>query len=200
MIIAIVGNAPIDTDMSENIDSADMVVRMNLCASFNGNTGSKTDIIALTNTGEPAIGFTRNQTESFWQASRASRTVLLCRSALGSFLNRTVYHRGEMAPCFVDHSSLLKRHYKLRQKAVLNASFSDDISLSSLLKPLQPEPFLMPSTGACVVNYFLRRKQPSDVLRIFGFAHYGWPHHPWNAERKWLSILKERPDIEFYPC
>jgi hypothetical protein len=48
-----VGSAPLPNDYSGFIDSCDCVVRFNDCKNYGGNSGIKTDILVLNNSGDP---------------------------------------------------------------------------------------------------------------------------------------------------
>ncbi|MEK1931987.1 MAG: Urease operon accessory protein, partial [Pararhizobium sp.] len=52
--IVIVGNGPVPQGAASVIDAADLVIRFNDCRSC-GAGGEKTDIVAVCNTGRPAL-------------------------------------------------------------------------------------------------------------------------------------------------
>ena len=51
--IMIVGNGDVPEGSAARIDAADRVIRFNECRNF-GSTGSRTDVVAVCNTGRPA--------------------------------------------------------------------------------------------------------------------------------------------------
>ena len=67
--IAIVGNGSVPEGLAETIDSADTVIRFNLCRSA-GRGGLRTDIVAVCNTGRPALEMLAG---GRWKASRTVR-------------------------------------------------------------------------------------------------------------------------------
>ena len=70
MLTVIIGNGAVTTDLKEAY-CADRVVRINRCDNIGGNTGTRTDILALTTTGTPPIEFFNAPTELLH--SRVSR-------------------------------------------------------------------------------------------------------------------------------
>jgi hypothetical protein len=69
--IAIVGNGSFDRSHSSLIDNADLVVRFNDCRSY-GVGGTKTDIVAVCNTGRPGLSM---MTGDSWTSSPAVRNA-----------------------------------------------------------------------------------------------------------------------------
>lgn len=81
-------------------------------------------------------------------------------------------------------------------KAILRAGPIESFYLFKKLLTLQDDDFLMPSTGACVVNYFSRRALASDHILLAGFQHIGWEGHPWSAEKELFRLYANLDNID----
>ena len=60
--IIILGNADVQTDYSQFVDSADFVIRFNEARNYGKNTGTKVDALCLTNLSTPGRLFAKYQT------------------------------------------------------------------------------------------------------------------------------------------
>lgn len=52
--LIVVGSAPLEIDLARFIDACDCVVRFNNCKNYGGNSGSRTDVLFLSNSDDPA--------------------------------------------------------------------------------------------------------------------------------------------------
>src|SRR5262245_35887413 len=77
--IALVGNGPLRSGDGEAVDQHDLVVRFNSCSNY-GEGGYRTDVLVLTNTGEPAEAFARNERAINEGALISARAFWIARS------------------------------------------------------------------------------------------------------------------------
>lgn len=59
--LLILGNAPLRENLSEFIDTSDIVLRFNDAFYYGFNTGRKVDILCITNTGSSSLSIATNR-------------------------------------------------------------------------------------------------------------------------------------------
>lgn len=180
--VAMVGNGPVDSSQSVEIDSHDVVVRFNGCRNF-GASGSRTNYLVLTNTGEPARQFASDPIALNIDAVQAANRVLLARSPklvmseLQKFPDdREIWETfdRELIAHRIGHKPwgyMPARTYQKARDALIRygAKKSDQ-----------------PSTGILALFWFasaFRRRLSPSLITLYGFTHQGWDRHPWDAER-----------------
>lgn len=193
MRVIIFGNGGIRSDLREAVETADLVVRMNKCESQGLLTGSRTDILAITNTGPPPIGMLERTDEKFVAAFDEARWILLPRNSLTNLYYSSSPGNAEY---FENHDHEIVQAARAADKAILRAGPIESFYLFKKLLTLQDDDFLMPSTGACVVNYFSRRALASDHILLAGFQHIGWEGHPWSAEKELFRLYANLDNID----
>jgi hypothetical protein len=187
--ITIVGNGDIVEGMAETIDSADIVIRFNGCRSA-GRGGVKTDVIAVCNTGRPAMdmlaGGRWKASETVRQASeiwcvRAPETFAALRAPLAR-------SHPDLADFCDDHTLGFETFARLtgRRLSVIPAAVHR--ALDGALAAFDPAPHVVPSSGLVVIAHVLDSvAQTGDVISIAGFGHEGWQWHPFAAERRFVD-------------
>lgn len=184
--IVIVGNGEVPQGAAEAIDAADMVVRFNECRNF-GSSGSRTDVVAVCNTGRPALTMLSSPE---W---RASRPVADCREiwsvrdpekfrALHPALMLT---RPELADFCDDYTDALAAFAGDIGKTHVIIDRSVHEAVDAALVPFEPGDYVVPSSGMVVVASVLAQAEDvGDDVVLTGFSHEGWDGHPFAAERR----------------
>ncbi len=184
--IVIVGNGEVPQGAAEAIDAADMVVRFNECRNF-GLSGSRTDVVAVCNTGRPALMMLSSPE---W---RASRPVADCREIwsvrdpekfreLHPVLMLT---RPELADFCDDYTDAFAAFASDAGKvhAVIDRFVHE--AVDAALAPFDPGDYVVPSSGMVVVARILAQvEEAGDAVVLTGFSHEGWDGHPFAAERR----------------
>lgn len=187
--IAIVGNGPIRDGLADAIDSADIVVRFNLCRSA-GAGGVRTDIIAVCNTGRPALemlaGGRWKASETVRQASeiwcvRAPETFAALRAPLSLSHPDLDDFCDDYTSGFETFARVTGRRLRIIPAATHRAL---DVSLAAF----DPVPYVVPSSGLITIAHVLDSiAMEGDTVAIAGFGHEGWEWHPFAAERRWVE-------------
>jgi hypothetical protein len=189
--IVIVGNGAIPQGLAATIDAADIVIRFNGCRSA-GAGGMKTDIIAVCNTGRPALDMlgggrwkdsaTVRQAGEIWcvrspEVFAAMRAPLaLSHPDLGDFCDD--YTTG-----FEAFAAATGRRLRIIPAALHNA-------VDAGLAAFDPAPYVVPSSGLVAIAHALENlAEDGDCVSIAGFSHEGWQWHPFAAERRWVDAL-----------
>ncbi|EYR80888.1 Urease operon accessory protein [Shinella sp. 838] len=187
--IAIVGNGPVPDGLAAAIDAADLVIRFNDCRSL-GRGGDRTDIVAVCNTGRPALAMLGSghwkasaavrQAREFW-CVRASQMFAAMRPALA------VSHPD--LDDFCDDYTLgfeTFAHATGRRIDVIPSAVHH--TLDAALAVFDPPPYVVPSSGLIVIAHVLDTvAKAGDRVSIAGFGHEGWQWHPFVAERRWVD-------------
>lgn len=187
--IVIVGNGNVPEGLAATIDAADLVIRFNGCRSA-GRGGTKTDIVAVCNTGRPALEMLAG---GRWKASatvRQAREIWCVRTAEVFAALR--------APLAVTHPDLddFCDDYTLgfetfaratgRRLAAVPADVHRRLDRS--LAAFAPAPYVVPSSGLVAIAHVLDNLAGAgDRVSIAGFGHEGWQWHPFAAERRWVE-------------
>jgi hypothetical protein len=198
--IMIVGNGEIGAGLARTIDAADVVMRFNDCRSV-GAGGTRTDIVAVCNTGRPARKMLE---EPGWKDNPAviAAGSIWCVRDPGKFA-------AMRAPLTVTHPELddFCDDYTHGFAAFAGCTGKDfhivpaatHETLDRELAAFEPAPYVVPSTGLVAIAEFLAHfRQDGDQVFLAGFSHEGWEWHPWEAERRWVAHLAKQGKIEKY--
>ncbi|MFJ6323963.1 MULTISPECIES: Urease operon accessory protein [unclassified Rhizobium] len=196
----IVGNGDVAPALAATIDAADLVIRFNDCRSM-GAGGSRTDVVAVCNTGRPARAMLGS---AEWRKSPAVASA----SEIWSVRDPRKF-AALRAPLAISHPELDdfcddytdqftafcqatgKRHVVIEQ--------SVHEGVDAALAPHEPGAYVVPSSGMIVIADVLLR-HPNDDVAITGFSHVGWSEHPFAAEKQLvdayvsLGRLRRLPD------
>lgn len=182
--IVIVGNGDVAPALAATIDAADLVIRFNDCRSM-GAGGSRTDVVAVCNTGRPARAMLGS---AEWRKSPAVASA----SEIWSVRDPRKF-ASLRAPLAISHPELddfcddytdqftafcqatMKRHVVIEQ--------SVHEGVDAALAPYEPGAYVVPSSGMIVIADVLLR-HPNDDIAITGFSHVGWSEHPFAAEKQ----------------
>lgn len=179
----IVGNGEIGKGGAAAIDAADFVVRFNDCRSF-GAGGTRTDAVAVCNTGRPGKAMLGSQAWREHASVKAATEIWSVRDPQKFAALR--------APLAVSHPELddfcddytnefndfCANSGKLHR--VLHKSIHEAVDAE--LGAYQPAPYVVPSSGMVVIADVLAAWSKDDVA-IAGFGHTGWEWHPFAAEK-----------------
>ncbi len=189
--IVIVGNGEVPTGAAATIDAADVVIRFNDCRSV-GAGGTKTDIIAVCNTGRPALamlggGRWKNsaavrQSREIWSV-RAAEKFTGMRAALAETHPDLDDFCDDYTAGFVSFTAATGREHRVIPVTVHEQLDRD-------LARYAPTPYVVPSSGMVLIADVLSDfAMPGDDIVLAGFGHAGWGLHPFGAERRYVEAL-----------
>lgn len=187
----IVGNGALGEGAAERIDAADIVIRFNDCRSV-GRGGSRTDIVAVCNTGRPALSILSGgawkssapvtQASGFWCVRDPAKFSAL-RSALARSHPELDDFCDDYTAGFAAFAAATGRTMRIVPAAVHEA-------LDDELRVLGAAPYVVPSSGLIVVADVLEGfARKGDEVVLAGFSHEGWRWHPFTAEKAWVENL-----------
>lgn len=184
--LALVGNAPPTYDLSAQIDSCDIVIRCNEAKTLGVNTGTRTDILCVNNSGAPADRFISKQ--------------LLRRHPNFPELTELWFAR-PFKDC-VDLSMKILDANGLSDVPVVYFSTGMNERASKQLRQHNNMEDQHPSTGFLAFCYILEQEEFNDYDKyLFGFTFNMWYGHPEQAEMKVIeSFCKNRHDLYFVPA
>lgn len=198
-LIMIVGNGMVAEGAGAAIDAADFVVRFNV--SRNGGTaGSRTDVVAVCNTGRPANEMLDGPEWRDSPAVRAAREIWSVRdpqkfAALRPRL--AVSHPGLDDFCddrTEDFSRFAEASKKVHTVIPAHVHEAADAALSAYA----PGAYVVPSSGLVALFYVLAEPRFSgSKIMLAGFSHEGWDGHPFAAERRLVTGLAAGGRLKF---
>ncbi len=184
--IALVGNGPLPPGEGEVIDQHDLVVRFNSCSSY-GEGGYRTDVLVLTNTGEPAKVFASNDTAINENALISARVFWIARSP--ELVARERERYPDQAAYWTDHATeIIRNRVGSRPFRFLDAKIY--WSAQEELKKYGATDGHQPSTGMLALFHIKNTMWWPFRVTLFGFTHEGWEGHPWQAERALIDQMR----------
>jgi hypothetical protein len=180
----IVGNGEVEEGGAAVIDAADVVIRFNDCRSY-GAGGTRTDVVAVCNTGRPARAM-------LGSADWRTHPAVVSASEIWSVRDPEKF-AAMRAPLAVSHPDLddFCDDYTSQFNAfcvdagkthvVVEKMIHD--AVDEALGVFHPAPYVVPSSGMIVIGEVLD-KFPDDEVTLAGFGHVGWEWHPFAAERQ----------------
>ena len=182
--IAIVGNGEVAEAEAGVIDAADFVIRFNDCRSY-GTGGSRTDAVAVCNTGRPAKAMLGSPQWRAHPGVVSAREIWSVRdpekfAAIRAPLAVSHPDLDDFCDDYTDEFTAFcvatcKRH------VVIGKSVHD--AVDSALSAFAPAPYVVPSSGLIVIAEVLNKHSGAEVM-LAGFGHVGWEWHPFAAERQ----------------
>lgn len=187
--IMIVGNGDIEPRVAQRIDFADVVIRFNGSRNFD-RAGSRTDVVAVCNTGRPAKAMVNDvawrdsvpvqDCGAIWSVRDPQKFQQIKPGVLAAF--------PELDDFFDDYTEAFEAFAQVsgKEHVVFPASLHDGVDAE--LTAFQPPPYVVPSSGLMVMAHVL--KDPAyagDEIAFAGFSHQGWDGHPFEAERQWVN-------------
>ncbi|NOQ36762.1 MAG: hypothetical protein GQ569_12855 [Methylococcaceae bacterium] len=192
--IVIIGNAPIDTDYSKTVNSADFVIRFNEARNYHENNGTKTDALCINNLSDPARRFAKYKTIKKLPFIEEVKEIWFPRS-IGFFPKQFL-----IKP-FRDNTfkrTNYKKHIisrnNLENKKII--CFSSDLYIETC-NELNIDPKsnnCVPSSGYLAIQYVLQRFQGLNAnITLLGFTFMGADCHPWeNEKNKVIELQKQK--------
>ncbi|MBY5736770.1 glycosyltransferase family 29 protein [Rhizobium leguminosarum] len=180
----IVGNGEVGDGISGIIDAADFVIRFNDCLSY-GAGGSRTDAVAVCNTGRPAKAMLGSRE---WRAHPG----VVSAGEIWSVRDPEKF-AAMRAPLAVSHPELddFCDDYTAEFSAfcadtgkthvVIGKSIHD--AVDAAISAFSPAPYVVPSSGMIVIAEVLNTYAEAEAT-LAGFGHVGWEWHPFSAERQ----------------
>ncbi|OWO95218.1 Urease operon accessory protein [Rhizobium esperanzae] len=182
--IVIVGNGEVGEGQAGIIDAADFVIRFNDCRSY-GAGGSRTDAVAVCNTGRPAKAMLGSPAwrahpgiiaaREIWSVRDPEKFAAM-RAPLGVSRPELDDFCDDYTDAFAAFCADAGKTHVVIGKAVHEAV---DVSLSAFA----PAPYVVPSSGMIVIAEVLGKYTEAEVM-LAGFGHAGWEWHPFAAERQ----------------
>ncbi|MCZ4091806.1 Urease operon accessory protein [Sinorhizobium psoraleae] len=189
--ITIVGNGDVPEGVAPVIDAADLVIRFNDCRSV-GKGGSRTDIVAVCNTGRPALSMLGGGRWKTSEAVRQASEIWSVRSgakfaAMRADLARTHPDLDDLCDDYTTGFEAFARATGRRHRVIpmeTHERLDRDLAL------FEPAPYVVPSSGLVVIADILSDVvHPGDDVVLAGFGHSGWEWHPFAAERRYVDAL-----------
>lgn len=189
--IAIVGNGEFPPGTARLIDRSDIVIRFNDCRSL-GLGGTRTDVVAVCNTGRPG----REMTEGAeWRESDGVRQAAAIWSvrdpAKFAEMEPDIRARWpELTDFCVDYTAAFAAIARAGGKSHVVIHREVHERLDVALEAYKPEPYVCPSTGLVAIAHVLETVSgEDDEVAIAGFGHQGWSGHPFSAEKQLVETL-----------
>lgn len=199
MRIAIVGNATVETDLSDQINSADLVVRFNVPTknNYNINTGVKTDVLCVNNSCAPGRAYAKyrrlttlpfiNELSEVWFPRFASKPA---SQVWFKPWSRQVFRQ-------TDYSKFIISRNGLKNKKVVYFDenlFRDCCQMLNIAKDCT---LYGPSSGFLAL-YYVRQKfnLTEHQLQLIGFAFSGSETHRWQKEKEEVLKLQAQGLLE----
>lgn len=210
--VVILGNAPIKPDLTTFIDNSECVIRFNDCKNYRVNTGKKTDILFLNNTGNPSTNeslsfLLKNRNEervgkNLPYVKKASEVVFVRPNAKFCKLFTNEYI-SDNNPLKVQqlHEIQLERDL---ENEIVKALYLEDkeidfidnefyVNVWNKLLRYGKTKAIMPSTGVLGIESLLDSTKYTEYKKyIAGFSLEGWEGHPWELERCLINDYIER--------
>jgi hypothetical protein len=177
--IALIGNGPLRPAEGEAIDRHDLVVRFNSCSNY-GEGGYRTDVLVLTNTGEPAEAFARNEAAINEGALISARAFWIARSPELVMAERK--RHPDQAAYWTDYATEIVRN-RVGSRPFQFLDAKTYWSAQEALKKYGATDWHQPSTGMLALFHIKTTMLWPCRVTLFGFTHEGWERHPWQAER-----------------
>jgi hypothetical protein len=180
--IAIVGNGSFDRRDAVIIDACDLVVRFNDCRSV-GEGGLRTDVVAVCNTGRPAVSMVRQRS---WRehVAVAAASELWCVRDAGKFAELKEKLGPDLEDFCDDYTAEFAMFAAGTAKAfkVIPRHHHDRVDIA--LRKMKSARYVVPSSGLIAITYVLEEVAGlADEILLAGFDHRGWSGHPFETER-----------------
>jgi hypothetical protein len=182
--IVIVGNGEVGEGEAGIIDAADFVIRFNDCRSY-GAGGSRTDAVAVCNTGRPAKAMLGSREWRTHPGVVSAREIWSVRdpkkfAAMRAPLAVSHPDLDDFCDDYTDAFSVFCAETG-KTHVVIDTSIHEAVDAS--LSVFAPAPYVVPSSGMIVIAEVLNTYADAEVM-LAGFGHVGWEWHPFAAERQ----------------
>ncbi|RCS22197.1 Urease operon accessory protein [Phyllobacterium salinisoli] len=190
-IIMVVGNGTVPAGAGAMIDAGDLVIRFNDCRSV-GAGGTRTDIVAVCNTGRPARIMLEGGQWKSNEAVQRAREIWSVRSGakftqMRAELIKTYPDLGDFCD---DYTAGFERFSRETSRSHRIVPVSVHEQLDQDLTRFGSQPYVAPSSGMVVIADIISHFATSDDdVVLTGFDHVGWELHPFAAERQYVEAL-----------
>ncbi|GAA5625605.1 MULTISPECIES: glycosyltransferase family 29 protein [Brucella] len=188
--IFIVGNGPLDRDLSSEIDAADLVLRFNEPRVSLGMSGTKTDMLMLATSSKQMEQWIKDPTFINSEIVRNTPEVLFAFHPSiikrfhhhPNFLSRLKGRRADWTNQAIDYFGRAGKKIRIMPSQDYFAVCEELGIGADRMKTV------FPSTGFFGIWLVLRKYSlPDWDVKICGFSWEGWKRHDWAAERKWIE-------------
>ncbi|MBP1861283.1 Urease operon accessory protein [Rhizobium herbae] len=189
--IAIVGNGSVPEGTAVIIDAADLVIRFNDCRSC-GAGGQKTDIVAVCNTGRPALAMLGGGQWKTNAAVRRAGQIWCVRDAdeFQALRPQLSASHPDLDDFCDDYTDGFRAFAKATGRAFHTVPALAQESVDAALKQFDAGAYVVPSSGMITIAEVLAHwRRPGDRVVLAGFGHAGWEWHPFAAERRYVDTL-----------
>jgi hypothetical protein len=198
MRLALIGNGQISRDYSEFIDKCDLVIRCNEAKNLGKNSGNKTDVLCITNTGAPARRLINLRSVQQYPKFPDIQEIWFPRDSDVhlEWIERfnISFPRSEL----IDIGNKIIQANNLENLSVKR--FSNNLNKISFqsLKKVSNQFFVCPSTGFLAFIYISQNIEFKNFEKyLFGFTFEMWHGHPADSERFIFNEeIKSRSDIK----
>lgn len=190
-VIVIAGNGSMPSGAANFIDAADCVIRFNDCRSM-GAGGRRTDVVAVCNTGRPALSMLGRAGWSRNPGVVAAREIWCVRQPDMFEAKRPAIAENypELEDFCDDYTAGFRAFATATGRKLRVVSDAVHAATDRHLSALAETPFVSPSSGLIVIaDTVARAEKTDDEVVIAGFDHIGWPGHPFAAERRFTDHL-----------
>ncbi|WP_426226895.1 Urease operon accessory protein [Pararhizobium sp. DWP3-4] len=183
--VMIVGNGPVQEGAAAVIDAADLVIRFNDCRSC-GAGGDKTDIVAVCNTGRPALAMLGGGAWKTNAAVRQASSIWCVRDAekFQTLRQQLAVTHPDLDDLCDDYTDGFRTFAKATGRTFHTVPASTHEGVDAGLKQFDAGAYVVPSSGLIAIAEVLEHwRQPGDRVVLAGFGHAGWQWHPFAAEK-----------------
>jgi Glycosyltransferase family 29 (sialyltransferase) len=194
--VALIGNGKIDERLWFDINRHDLIVRFNACKHFGVTTGRRTDVVVFVNTGFSGqkLALERDTVDNaaiaaakeFWFSAPAD---VIAHEFVNNPTNQDAPTYRDHPGDWIDFSDDLQRHRCVGRPCSFIES-EHFFGAQNLLKAHGAKNGTRPSTGFLALYKIRNTLRPSRVS-LYGFQHFGWPGHPWDAEKSAIDAMPE---------
>lgn len=179
--VALVGNAPLHRNFTDMIDCCEVVVRCNEAKNWGPHSGTKTDVLCISQTDAPARRFISEQS--------------ILRQPRFPDVKELWFFRQErsLVDPIIEANNLQNIPIRWMAPDLFHAIQSD-------LQRRSQYDFSGPSTGFLAFQYILNAPEYKDYDKwLFGFNFQVWLGHPGHAEAQIVrELCTARKDILFH--
>ncbi|MBX5134254.1 Urease operon accessory protein [Rhizobium lentis] len=182
--IVIVGNGEIGEGQAGIIDAADFVIRFNDCRSY-GTGGSRTDAVAVCNTGRPAKAMLGSPEWRAHPGVVSAREIWSVRDPekFAAMRAPLAVSHPDLDDFCDDYTDAFAAFCAETGKAHIVIGKTVHEAVDASLSAFEPAPYVVPSSGMIVTAEVLDKYAEAEVM-LAGFGHVGWEWHPFAAERQ----------------
>ncbi|WP_168801026.1 Urease operon accessory protein [Peteryoungia ipomoeae] len=187
----VVGNGDVGREAADVIDAGDVVIRFNGCRNF-GAAGTRTDVVAVCNTGRPGAEMLADPRWRKSEAVSSAKEIWSIRdpqkfAAMRAELAVTHPELDDFCDDYTTGFAQFAAAHDKRHR-IIPATVHD--ALDTALTSYSPAPYVVPSSGMVLIQALVSDPEYDDALLVLaGFGHSGWEWHPFDAERQLADSL-----------